>query len=122
MALRESGRAIKQKFNLEALVRPALDSGVDGGAELLAFADALLGADRNALDRARQALADRLSPAAVAAASIIAANFSKNDRISNGLGIPLEKPALLVTAGLRKKLGLNEYRSAVNSLGPRHRR
>jgi len=102
---------------VEALVRPTLDIGVDGGAELLAFADAVLGADDGGLDNAREALADRLGPAAVSAASIIAANFSKNDRIANGLGIPIEKHAIEATVEIREALGLNDYRSAVNSLG-----
>ncbi len=103
-------------FHVEQLVRPTLDIGVEAGAELLAFADAVLGHDSTALDDARKALAERLGPAAVSAASIIAANFSKNDRIANGLGIPMEKHAIEATVEIREALGLNEYRSAVNSL------
>lgn len=88
---------------------------------MLAFADALVGTDAPALDQARQALDARLGPAAVAAASIIAANFSKNDRIANGLGIPMDKHALEATREIRAALGLNEYRSAANSLKPSNR-
>jgi len=116
MALRESGRAINQTFNIEAIVRPGLDPGVEGGPELLAFAEAVLGADRGALDDARNALAQRLSPAAVGAASIIAADFTKNDRIANGLGIPMEPPSLEETADFRESFGINAYPSAANSL------
>ena len=97
-------------------MRPTLDIGVEGGAELLAFADAVLGSDAAVLDGARSALSDRLGPQAVSAASIIAANFSKNDRIANGLGIPMEKHAIEATVEIREALGLNEYRSAVNTL------
>lgn len=87
-----------------------------GGALLLAFADAIIGTDRAALDDARAALAAELGPAAVSAASAVAANFSKNDRIANGLGIPVDDIVLNGTEDLRAQLGLNEYRSAANTL------
>ena len=86
-----------------------------GGALLLAFADAVIGPDRATLDAARSALAEGLGPAAVPAAAAIAANFSKNDRIANGAGIPLDAMILNVTEDIREQLGLNEYRSAVNT-------
>ena len=86
-----------------------------GGDLLLAFADAVIGPDITALDAARTALADGLGPAAVSAAAAIAANFSKNDRIANGLGIPVDAMVLKGTEDLREQLGLDEYRSAVNT-------
>lgn len=116
MVLRESGRLLNKFFNIEAIVRPTLDVGIEGGGELLAFADAILSADRDELDRARKALAEVLGPVAVASASIIAADFSKNDRIANGLGIPLEPIELKPTADFRERLGINQFRSAANSL------
>ncbi len=82
---------------------------------LLAFADAVIGPDAAALNDARGALADGLGPAAVSAAAAIAANFSKNDRIANGLGIPVDAMVLKGTEDLREQLGLDEYRSAVNT-------
>ena len=58
-----------------------------GGQELLAFAEAVIGPDRAALDKIRNDLAAALSPGVVSAASgLSAANFTKNDRIANGLG------------------------------------
>ena len=101
---------------MEAVIRPELDIGVDGGAELLAFADAILGKDAALLDEARTRLERRLGPAAVSAASIIAAEFSMNDRIANGLGIPMETEVLSAIMDVVNKLGLNKYRSAANSL------
>lgn len=116
MVLRESGRLQNKVFNIEAIMQPTLEVGVEGGGELLAFADAILSADRNELDRARLALADVLGKATVASASIIAADFSKNDRIANGLGIPIEPMELKPTADFREALGINQFRSAANSL------
>ena len=94
---------------------PELDIGVPGGSELLAFAEAVIGADLAALDQARSALSQTLSPGAVAAASAVAANFTKNDRIANGLGIPVDAIAMAGHEDLREQLGLNDFRSAVNT-------
>jgi hypothetical protein len=99
-----------------ALVEPTRDSGVPGGALLIAFADALIGTDRAALDAARAALAAELGPEAVSAAAAVAANFGKNDRIANALGIPLEEVIVKAAAALRAELGLDAYPSAVNTL------
>jgi len=88
---------------------------VPGGELLLAFAEAVIGPDLAALDAARSALAEGLGPAAVPAAAAIAANFSKNDRIANGAGIPVDAMVLNVTEDIRDQLGLNDYRSAANT-------
>ena len=86
-----------------------------GGELLLAFSDAVIGADPAALDSARSALAEELGPAAVSAAAAVAANFTKNDRIANGLGIPIDAIAMAGHEDLREQLGLNDFRSAVNT-------
>ena len=94
---------------------PELDIGVPGGSELLAFAEAVIGADLAALDQARRALSQTLSPGAVAAAAAVAANFTKNDRIANGCGIPVDPIALKASVDIREQLGINDYRSAINT-------
>ena len=86
-----------------------------GGGELLAFAEAVIGPDRAVLDKARNALAEALGPAAVSAAAAIAAEFTKDDRIANGCGIPVDPMVIKATEELRKQLGLNKFRSAVNT-------
>jgi hypothetical protein len=102
--------------NLKALVDPDIDSGVPGGTALLEFAAAVIGPDRSRLDAARAALAAELGPAAVTGASAVAGNFSKNDRIADATGIPADPPALKATKQLRAELGLNDFKSAINSL------
>lgn len=102
-------------MNPEALVRPEQDIGVPHGDLLLAFAEAIIGTDRAALDTARTALAEALGPEAIAGASAIAGNFTKNDRVANALGIPVDPPVLKGTEDLREQLGLNDYVSAANT-------
>ena len=101
---------------MAALLDPDRESGVPGGREILAFADAVIGPDRPALDRARQNLADSLGPAAVPAAAAIAATFTKNDRIANGSGIPSELRMLRNSKEIRRELGINDFRTSVNTL------
>ena len=97
------------------LVRPGRASGVPGGSELLAFAEAVIGRNRRRLDAARNALAARLRLATVTGASAIAGNFSKNDRIANAIGIPIDPNDLPSTKELRERLGLNTFASALNT-------
>lgn len=86
-----------------------------GGAELLEFGAAIIGTDRARLDTARDALEARLSRPTVTGASAIAGNFSKNDRIANAIGIPADPSDLKPTSEMRRRLGLNAFRSAVNT-------
>ena len=85
------------------------------GELLLAYSDAVIGTDVAALNAARNALAAALGLSAIAGAAAIAANFSKNDRIANGLGIPVDPLVLEGTIDLREQLGINKFRSAVNT-------
>jgi len=93
-----------------------LPSGVPGGAELLTFSDTLLGTDRTALDAGRKALEQKLGSVAVARAAAVAANFTKNDRIANAVGAPVDPMMLKLTKEVREQLGLDAFRSAANSL------
>lgn len=83
---------------------------------MLAFAEAVIGPDRAALDQARLDVATTVGPAAVPAAAAIAATFTKNDRIANGCGIPSELRMLRNSKDIRAELGVNDFRSAVNTL------
>ena len=119
MALRESGLLIDKTLNVAALVRPSEDVGIDGDDVLLAFSGAVVGTDQAELVATRAALAERLGPAALVAAACIAANFTRDDRIANGLGLPMEDVAFKETVEIRERLGLNDYRSAANTLRAR---
>ena len=92
-----------------------LDIGFPGGNEWLNFSDALLGSEKSELDTARLALSKSLGAAAVSAAAIIAATFTKNDRVANGTGIPAEPRMMEGNDDIRELLGLNNYKSAINT-------
>lgn len=82
----------------------------------MGFCDALLLSDGDTLARARDELVAAMGGEAVVAASAIAANFSKNDRIANATGIPLEAMFIRESDDYRSALGIDDYLSARNSL------
>lgn len=102
-------------MNPLALVHPHLDSGVPSGRVLSDFVDALVGTDIAVLNAAREAVVRELGPAALTGAAAVAANFTKNDRLANGLGIPIDDMMFKTTVELREELGLNAYPSAINT-------
>ena len=97
------------------MLRPEQDVGVPHGDLLLTFAETIIGTDRAALNVARAGLAKALGPEAISGASAIAGNFTKNDRVANALGIPVDPPILKDTEDLREQLGLNHFASAQNT-------
>ena len=88
---------------------------MSGGRALLDFSDAAVGTDLKALNSARAVLAEELGPHAVSGAAAVIAGFTKNDRIANGIGIPVDPMVLKGTEELRSDLGLNDFGSAINT-------
>ena len=92
--------------------------GVPSGESLIAFADALVGRDDQALAAAREQLRTNLSVAVMIDASGVASNFQRMVRIADGTGIPLDDPMQVMSEDVRADLGINDFVSASNSRGP----
>ena len=116
MVLRASAGNSGEALELAAITDRTRDIALPGGAALLNFADAVLGTDPGQLDSARQALVDELGEAALVGAAMIAANFSRNDRIANAIGIPLEAEFVKQSEDFRAALGIDDFASARNTL------
>ena len=84
---------------------------------LLAFADAVVGADDAALEAARDALKSACGSEVLVDTAAVVANFQRMVRIADSTGIPLDTGMTGLTAGIRDELGLNEFASA--SIGGR---
>ncbi len=69
------------------------------------------------LAAAREAVAERLGPAAVTSAAVIGANFSMLDRVANAMGISVDSMIVEPTADFREVLGINTFPSAAHTLG-----
>jgi len=115
--LRASAEKSGVTIDLRGVVDPSVPTGLPNGEVLVTFVAALLGRDGAALQDARVALAASMGADAVVAVSIIAANFSRNDRIANATGIPLEADFVKLSEDFRAALGIDNFASARNTLG-----
>lgn len=77
--------------------------------ELIAFADAVIGAERRALDRARGALVGAVGAEAMIDAAAVVAGFDGITRIADATGIPLEPSKAEQTADLRAALEIDRF-------------
>jgi hypothetical protein len=80
--------------------------------ELVAFADAAIGAAAEPLDQAREALIRALGADAMIDAAAVIGGFDGITRIADATGIPLETPKIEQTADLRGVLQLDEFSAA----------
>jgi hypothetical protein len=115
--LRASAAANNIAVDLLAVADPSVDSGMEHGGQLLAYADAVTGNDFNAVGPAIAALRDAMGAGALVQAAAIAANFSMNDRAANAIGIQMEGFFLADSGDYRAALGINDYPSARNTPG-----
>jgi hypothetical protein len=93
------------------------DAGVEHGARLLAFTDAVLRDDDARLGRERQALLSVLSPAAFVDACAVIAAFNVVDRVADATGIPLDAMLRAMSGDVQEQLKLSRFRSAANTPG-----
>ncbi len=69
------------------------------------------------LAQRRAAVEAALGPEALVDAAATVANYQRMVRIADGCGIPLDRFTDEASAEWREGLGVNEYRSAVNTYG-----
>lgn len=106
--LRGSGRHSGTDYHFEGIVDGCGGSGVTREAELLAFADAALGAAGD-IDEARSAVVAALGTEAMTDAAAVIAGFDAITRVADGSGIPLEPARAEATAEWRASLGIDAY-------------
>jgi hypothetical protein len=87
----------------------AATSGVEYGTELLAFADAMVGEDDEALTHVRHVVIEALSPAAMVDAAGVASNFERMVRIADATGIPLDARMQALSQEVRDTLHLERF-------------
>jgi hypothetical protein len=93
------------------------DAGVEHGARLVAFTEAVMGDDEAALTRERKALRAVLSPEAFVDAAAVIGAFNVVDRIADATGIPLDANIQLMSEAVRSELGLARFASSANTPG-----
>jgi hypothetical protein len=105
--LRASSQTHDEAVDLHAITNAALDSGVQHGGLLLAFAEAVVTGEPESMARARSALVMAMGAAAMVDAAGVASNFQRMVRIADATRIPLGEPFESATADLRAELGLD---------------
>ena len=89
--------------------------GVEHGAELLAFTEALMRGE--AATDERRHLRELLSAEAFVDVAAVIGSFNVVDRIADATGIPLDPMLDAASGDLRQQLGLGRFRSSANTPG-----
>lgn len=85
-------------------------AGIAHARELVAFADAVMAGDADALADARDALARVLGPSGVVDAAAVIAMFNVVDRVADAIGIPLDEgPTRALREAVGKEVGLEAF-------------
>jgi hypothetical protein len=87
----------------------AATSGVEHGPLLLAFAEAMVEQDDDALTRTRHMMIEVMSPAAMVDAAGVASNFERMVRIADATGIPLDERMERLSREVRDALHLERF-------------
>ena len=124
MALRVSAEIVGETVDVAAVTgADATHTGVRAGAALVAFAEASVGGEAGEIEKTRDEVRRELGDVAAVDAAAVIGNFERMVRIADGTGIPLDEPALTLSADLREDLGLDAFASASHTpkLGPGRR-
>jgi len=108
--LRASGQHDNRTYTLAGVTGGATGTGVAGGAEMLALADAALGRDDLALTGVRHAVVAALGAEALVDAAAVIGGFDGITRIADATGIPLEPAKAEQTADFFAELALGRFR------------
>jgi alkylhydroperoxidase family enzyme len=111
-----SGQSQDAEVDLSAVNGEAEgNAGVAHGAELLAFVEAVMGAEEAELAPARERLRAVLRPEAFVDACAVIGAFNVVDRIADSTGIPLDAGMLGMSAEVRAELDLERFGSSANT-------
>jgi hypothetical protein len=109
-----------REVNLSAVNGPTGDdAGVEQGARLVSFTEAVMGNDAGAMARERASLRAVLSPEQFVDTCAVIAAFNVVDRIADATGIPLDGMMQAMSGDVRQQLDLARFGSAANTPGAR---
>ena len=91
------------------------EQGIEFGAQLMEFAQAVAKRDEQALPVARDALLGAAGPGVLVDAAGVAANFQRMVRIADSIGIPYDNVESELSQQIRTDLDLTSFASAQHS-------
>jgi hypothetical protein len=111
--LRVSSQMTGTEVDVGAVNGGVADAGVEHGARLLAFTEAVMRGARATAERA--ALRAVLTPESFVDVAAIIGAFNVVDRIADATGIPLDPVMDAMSTEIREQLGLARFASAANT-------
>ncbi len=82
------------------------DGGVRHGRRLLAFTEAVMTNDREAIEQSRNALEAAIGPAGIIDTAAVIAMFNVVDRVADSTGIPIDAASREFRYGVGQELGM----------------
>jgi hypothetical protein len=98
---------------------PESNGGVEHGARLVAFTEAVMRDDDQALARERESLRAVLSEESFVDVAATIGAFNVVDRIADATGIPLDPMLSDMSMDVRRELNLARFASSANTPGAR---
>jgi hypothetical protein len=77
-----------------------------------------VGGDDAALAEARELLRAAAGPAALVDAAAVTSNFERMVRIADATGVPLDAPVAMLTADVRRELGIDRFAASASTPAP----
>ena len=116
--LRVSAQTTQTQINLQGVIGndTAANEGIEHGALLATFAEAVANRDSDAISKARAQLREAAGENVVVDAAGVAANFQRMVRIADSVGIPVDDMQSEFGQETRAELSLESFHSARNSL------
>ncbi len=116
--LRASAQRTNTAVNIQGIGGDldSADQGIEFGAQLMQFAEAVAKRDQETLPTARQALLDAAGPAVLVDAAGVAANFQRMVRIADPIGIPYDNLESEMARQVQDELNLTAYPSAQHAM------
>lgn len=117
MMLRVSVEMTGNKIDMNVVTgdTATIRNSIDFGDTLVAFSEALVGENDDALDKARSTVIKEMGTEVLIDAAALVGNFQRMVRIANSTGIPLDTPMDVLSEDMQEKLSFNKFVSAVNT-------
>lgn len=104
MLLRGSG-----EFELQAVMNPQIDSGVEHGRLLGPLVDATISREWEQVETVREECVQVMGAQKTVDAIAVASAFNGITRIADATGIPLDSGPAEATASMRSQLAINDF-------------
>ncbi len=116
--LRASARTSETDVDLQGIAgdSDSAAQGIEFGAPLMRFAEAVATRDTAALTAARDALLETAGSEVLVDAAGVAANFQRMVRIADSIGIPYDHAESPISQEIQAELSLTAFESAVHTL------